>query len=292
MTTSGSSTDSSYPTDSTDLSGTSAEHAPRDPAGAPAPASRARRSANGSAAPAWLLGIAGIAVFVGVWWLLTGLSHDPVISAMSPPKAFGAFPELWDRGVILGDSAASLYRLLLGLCVAFVAGVPAGLALGLSRNTELAATPVVAFLRMISPLSWAPVAVALFGIGHEPVIFLVSMAAVWPIMLATVGGVRAMNPGHIMVAKTLGASRWEILRYVVIPSVYPSVLSGVRMALGTAWIVIVPAEMLGVRSGLGYQILNARDQLAYDQVIAIILVIGVWGFVLDALANRLLREHR
>lgn len=129
----------------------------------------------------------------------------------------------------------------------------------------------------------------MFGIGNEPVIFLVAAAAVWPIMLSTSAGVHAMDPGYVDVARTMGASSWERLTRVIIPPVRPSILGGVRMALGTAWIVLVPAEMLGVRSGLGYQILNARDQLAYDQVMAVILVIGVLGFALDSLSRLLLQ---
>ena len=109
--------------------------------------------------------------------------------------------------------------------------------------------------------------------------------------LWTSAGVTAMDPGYLDVARTMGASGWERLTRVVIPAVRPAILGGIRLALGTAWIVLVPAEMLGVRSGLGYQILNGRDQLAYDQVMAVILVIGILGFALDGLSRLLLRDR-
>lgn len=144
---------------------------------------------------------------------------------------------------------------------------------------------------MISPLSWAPVAVALFGIGHRPVFFLVA-AAVWPIVLNTAAGVHAVDPGHKLVARSLGATRSEVLTSVVLPATRGHVLTGLRVALGMAWVVLVPAEMLGVDSGLGYQILNTRDQLAYDQMMAVILVIGVLGYFLDALARYVLVPRR
>lgn len=108
----------------------------------------------------------------------------------------------------------------------------------------------------------------------------------------TVAGVTAMSPGHVLVARSMGASRLEMLRVVVLPSVRPHLLTGLRVALGTAWIVLVPAEMLGVRSGLGYQILNARDQLAYEEVMAVIVVIGAAGFLLDSLSRWLLAPRR
>ena len=251
-----------------------------------------RATAPSSLAARWGAGLLGLALGLGVWALLTSglITNDPVITGMSPAQTLSGFGDLLDRGVLLSDATVSLYRLVAGLAVAALLGVPLGLWLGLRRRAEAVAGPLVQFLRMISPLSWAPVAIAVFGIGNEPVIFLVAAAAIWPIMLSTSSGVHAMDPGYLDVARTMGASGWERLTRVVIPAVRPSILGGIRLALGTAWIVLVPAEMLGVRSGLGYQILNARDQLAYDQVMAVILVIGVLGFALDSLSRLLLRD--
>ncbi|MEV1292336.1 ABC transporter permease subunit [Pseudonocardia sp. NPDC049635] len=99
---------------------------------------------------------------------------------------------------------------------------------------------------------------------------------------------RAVDPKLTLVARSLGASRWETLSTIVLPTVRPHLLTGVRLALGIGWVVLVPAEMLGVTSGLGYEILNSRDQLAYDKVMAVILVIGALGYALDTAARRLL----
>ena len=262
-----------------------------------APGSRRGRRATGAGPSGllarWAAGLLGLLIGLGVWTLLTSglVTDDPVIGGMSPAETWSGFGDLLDRGVLLSDAAVSLYRLVAGLAVAAFLGVPLGLWLGLRRTAEAVAGPLVQFLRMISPLSWAPVAIAVFGIGNEPVIFLVAAAAVWPIMLSTSAGVTAMDAGYLDVARTMGASGWERLTRVVIPAVRPAILGGIRLALGTAWIVLVPAEMLGVRSGLGYQILNARDQLAYDQVMAVILVIGILGFALDGLSRLVLRDR-
>lgn len=118
-----------------------------------------------------------------------------------------------------------------------------------------------------------------------------AIAAVWPVALNTASGVAALDPLHVRVARTLGATRPEILRTVVLPSIRPFTMTGVRLALGIAWVVIVPAEMLGVSSGLGYEILNARDRLAYDEMLVVILLIGLIGIALDTLAQWLLRER-
>lgn len=241
--------------------------------------------------PGWIAPVVTIAAAVLLWWLLTTVlaGDDRLLSSFAPEHAIPAIGELAQRGVLWHDIGSSLWRLLVGLLIAAVVGIPVGLAVGSFASWERATRPVFQFLRMISPLSWAPIAVALFGIGHRPVFFLVAAAAVWPIVLNTASGVHAVEPGFRMVARSLGATRTEVLTTVVLPAARPHILTGLRVALGIAWVVLVPAEMLGVDSGLGYQILNARDQLAYDQMMAVILIIGTLGYGLDALARRALR---
>jgi NitT/TauT family transport system permease protein len=231
--------------------------------------------------------VIAIAVAVGLWWLATSVLAAPtsLLRQTAPQKALPAVGELLSRGVLLSDTGYSLYRLLVGLLVAAVIGIPAGLLIGLNTTVERAAAPLVQFLRMISPLSWTPIALAVFGIGNQPVIFLIAAAAVWPILLNTVAGVHAIEPGYLHVARSFHATRTEVLTAVVLPAIRGHIQTGLRLALGIAWVVLVPAEMLGVRSGLGYQILNARDQLAYDQVVAVVLVIGVVGYLLDLVAR-------
>lgn len=234
--------------------------------------------------------LSAIAVAVGVWWLCTGVlpADDSLVRQFAPHHVLPALGELTERGVLASDIGLSLRRLLVGLLIAVVLGIPAGLLIGLNSTVERATTPLVQFLRMISPLSWAPIAVALFGIGDQPVIFLIAAASVWPVILTTAGGVRAIDQGLLELARSFHATRLELLTAVILPAIAAHVQTGVRVALGVGWVVLVPAEMLGVRSGLGYQILNARDQLAYDQVVAVIVVIGVLGSALDWLTRRAL----
>ncbi|MHA6797619.1 ABC transporter permease (plasmid) [Pseudonocardia bannensis] len=252
----------------------------------PATAPRTARPLPRFVAPA-----AGIAVAVLLWWFATTVLVAPpnLLAAFAPQRALPALADLATSGVLLDDVLTSLRRLLGGLLLAALVGLAVGLTAGSFTTADDATRPVFGFLRMISPLSWAPVAIGLFGIGHRPVVFLVAAAAVWPVVMNTVAGVRSVEPGHVLAARSLGASRGEVLTSVVLPAIRPHVLTGLRLALGLAWVVLVPAEMLGVTSGLGYEILNSRDQLAYDKVMAVILVIGLLGYLLDALARRLLR---
>lgn len=235
----------------------------------------------------WKFPAAGVLVAVVVWWLVTSVLARPgtLLSAFGPQHAIPAVGDLAAQGVLADDVLTSLFRLLAGLLIAAVLGTLLGVAVGSVPWLDAATRPVFQFLRMISPLSWAPVAIGLFGIGHRPVYFLVAAAAIWPVVLSTAQGVRSIDRGFLLVARSLGASRTETLTSVVLPAIRPHLLTGFRLALGIGWVVLVPAEMLGVTSGLGYEILNARDQLAYDKVMAVIVVIGLLGYLLDTLAR-------
>jgi NitT/TauT family transport system permease protein len=226
---------------------------------------------------------------VGLWWLLTATiwSTNPVLSRIGP---FDAVPSLIDT---LSSSSGwsniqtSLTRLLAGLFIAVVIGVPLGILLGTFRKVEEASTPIVNFLRMISPLAWAPMVIVAFGVGTAPVVFLIAITAVWPMVLGSAAGVKALDPGWRDVARSLGAQPREVVRSVVVPGVRAHVLTALRLALGVAWVVLVPAEMLGVDSGLGFAVLNARDQLDYAALGGNVLLIGCIGYILDGLFRRL-----
>lgn len=239
------------------------------------------------------LGGTGLVIAVGLWWIFshTAGQSNTLIQAFIPERVLPALASLLDRGVLLPDAWASLRRLLAGMLVAAAAGIALGILIGLSKVLDRLSSPLIQFLRMISPLSWAPVAVALFGVGDAPVFFLVAAAAIWPITINTAAGVRSIDPYHWKVAQTLGSTRFEAVRTVLLPGIRAHVMTGIRLGLGIAWVVLVPAEMLGVNSGLGYEILNARDRLAYDEMLVVILTIGVLGIILDSLTKILLRNR-
>lgn len=238
------------------------------------------------------LRIAYLGGAIALWWFATGVlwSTNPVLSEMGPADAVPALVSHLVDGNGFGDIRTSLTRLLAGLLVAVVAGVPLGVLLGTRPGFESATSPIVNFLRMISPIAWAPVVIMAIGIGNGPVVFLVAVTAVWPVALGTAAGVRQVAPGWHAVARSLGATKREELLRVTVPAVRGNVLTSLRLALGVSWIVLVPAEMLGVDSGLGYSVLNARDQLDYSKLGATVLLIGLIGFGLDLAVRRVLRR--
>lgn len=229
-----------------------------------------------------LWGLGGLLAGVLLWWLATAWSSSPLMQQFGPSAAFPSLVEILGWSETWMHVGASLQRIFVGLAISLGVGVPAGLLLGLSARAHAALTPLFQFLRMISPLSWMPIAVMAFGIGDAPIYFLLGVAGVWPVLLNTASGVRHLNPRWLMLGRSLAATKLETLLYLILPGIVGSVLTGSRLAIGVLWIVLVPCEMLGVSAGLGYLILDTRDRMAYSELMAVIVLIGLIGYLLDS----------
>lgn len=254
----------------------------------PAGRARASHAVSVTATPKTLTSVVyggfGLLMLLVVWWVLT----VPFTAPNSLVAHFAPVPSLQSLFALLGGAdnmwlhiGVSLKRVAVALILALAVGVPLGLVLGRSRTLNATLSPAFQFLRMVSPLSWMPIAVIAFGIGDRPIYFLLAFAAVWPIMLSTMAGVRAINPRWQALGKSLAASATETFWQITVPAITGHVLTGVRLAIGVLWIVLVPCEMLGVTAGLGYFILDTRDRLDYPALMATIVLIGVLGFLLD-----------
>lgn len=178
--------------------------------------------------------------------------------------------------------SASLRRVMVGISIAFLVGLPFGLFIGFYNKLRYITQGPIQFLRMISPLAWMPVALLLFKSFETAIYFLITMATVWPIILNTASGVLGVNPNWMLMARNQGASSSQLLLHIVLPSSVPYIVTSLRLALGVAWIVLVPAEYLGVTSGLGYIINDARDTMEYDRLMATLIAIGIVGYALDS----------
>ncbi len=229
------------------------------------------------------LRLLGILTTLALWQLATssqllGPQFGPSFAPLSSLRALFGMAE---RGEILRHLLPSLQRVAVGLLIASAIGIPVGVLVGYYRRLEWATTTVFQFIRMISPLAWMPIAIIAFGVGDRAIYFLIAATAVWPIILNTAHGVNSMDPIWLKVARNLGASETLTLRRVVVPAVLGDILTGLRVAIGISWVVLVPAEMLGVSSGLGYYILDTRDRFRYDELMAVVLLTGFVGFALD-----------
>ncbi|MRX08286.1 ABC transporter permease subunit [Pseudoduganella sp. FT25W] len=233
------------------------------------------------------LPLLGFAVALLLWQVgVSALEKDtPIAAAFAPLEAGRALLLMLQGPDIWRDIGLSLRRVGYGLLAAALIGVPLGVLVGSSKRFAAATMPLFQLLRMVSPLSWMPLAVMTLGVGDAPVYFLLAFAAVWPILLNTATGVARLDPNWLLLARSLSATRGETVFKVVLPGITADILTGVRLAIGIIWIVLVPAEMLGVSAGLGYFILDARDRLAYNELMAAIVLIGLLGYGLDWLAR-------
>lgn len=232
----------------------------------------------------------GVAVLMGLWWLGGRMiAADPrtiAFADFAPAPTFARLHTMIVSGEAWAMAKPSLVRIGLGLGYAILIGVPLGILIGALPLLRTATNVPFQFLRMISPLSWMPISVMVFATWDNAIVFLIGVAAVWPVMFATAAGYRRIDPSWLRVSRNLGARPLHLLFYVVMPAISQDVLTGIRLALGVAWVVLVPAEFLGVTSGLGYAINDARDTLEYDRLAATVVVIGVIGFALDWVCQR------
>lgn len=198
--------------------------------------------------------------------------------------------ELARHGLLLKYVVASLFRVTWGFLLAVLAGVPLGLFLGWFRPAYEALNPLIQIFRPISPIAWIPLSILWFGVSDAAPVFLIFLSSIFPITVSSMAAVRNLQPVYIRAARNFGLSRVQLFRRVILPGTLPQILTGVRIALGVAWLVVVAAEMIAVNSGLGYLIIDARNAgKRYDLVVAGMAVIGVIGLVLDLLVRRLER---
>jgi NitT/TauT family transport system permease protein len=186
-------------------------------------------------------------------------------------------------GTWLNHAAASIWRVFAGFAWGIALGTLAGLLIGLSRIMERVLDPTIQVLRNVPVTAWVPLSLVFFGIGNAPAVFLIGLGAFFPAAVNTTHGVRQINSTLIKAARMMGANERELLVRVILPAALPSIMTGVRLSMGIAWVLVVVAEILAVRSGLGYLLNDAYLFYRNDVVIAAMLSIGLLGFISDRL---------
>ena len=256
--------------------------------------SRSSAAFDGTVYWAWNF-FGGLAILFALWWLAIYVTTlNPAMShfaAFGPGSAFKEIGHLWNNGLIPTALQTSGARLGAGLGIAIAIGVPVGILIGRNRRFRELSNSPFQLMRMISPLSWEPIAVIVFAGWDQAIVFLIAIAAVWPVMFSTAAGLSKVDPAWFKVARNLGAKPWHVVTQIIVPAIAFDVLTGVRLALGVGWIVLVPAEFLGVTSGFGYTIEDARESLEYDKLMAMLLVIGAVGYVLDSICLALIKRY-
>ena len=223
------------------------------------------------------------------WWsgLLPALPYDPGQESYLSWLFSGEMPH---------DAASSLSRVVSGFLIGAGLAVPVGLVLGTNDGLYALFNPLLQVLRPIPPIAYIPLAIVWFGLGNPPALFLIALGTFFPVLVNTIAGVRQVDSIYIRAARNLGANSWTMFRRVILPAASPYVLAGMRIGIGTAFIVVIVAEMIAVSDGLGYRILEAREYMWSDKIIGGMLTIGILGLIIDGAMSRLndhlLRWHR
>ncbi|MCP4220065.1 MAG: ABC transporter permease [bacterium] len=234
-----------------------------------------------------LYGISGLLILLFLWEILGRLFFNREgygqFKDFMPMPAMRALGNLFVNGNFWQSVFASLRRVLVGLGIAFVIGFTSGILLGYYNRLRKLTNLPLQFIRMVSPLAWMPIAILVLPTFEHAIYFLILMASMWPVMHNTSQALQDVPASWIDMAKIQGAGKFQVLTRVLLPSSLPRILNGLRLALGIAWIILVPAEYLGMNKGLGYLINDARDTMEYDRLMALVIAIGILGFLLDGI---------
>jgi NitT/TauT family transport system permease protein len=221
-----------------------------------------------------------IALVVALWAAVVGLSGSVIFP--SPQRVVAGIYELALDGSLWRHIGASLTRVVTGFTLALCVAMPLGLWMGRVPAAFRALNPLFQILRPISPIAWIPLTILWFGVGDASPVFLIFLSSVFPMIVQTSAGVHAIERRYLDAAENFGVPRAVLLRQVIVPAVLPEVVVGMRIGLGVAWLVVVAAEMIAPKSGLGYLIIDARNAgNRYDLVVAGMIVIGLIGLLLD-----------
>jgi NitT/TauT family transport system permease protein len=233
-----------------------------------------------------LLPLAVAVLFVLGWHFAVRWTGSDIFP--TPKEVVMGTIELARKGVLLKYIVASLFRVSAGYLLAVFIGIPAGLLMGWFGRARMAFNPALQVLRPISPIAWIPVAILWFGVSDMAPIFLIFLASLFPIVTSAMAAVQNIQLNYIRAARNFGITGLDLFRKVVLPASLPQILTGLRLALGVAWLVVVAAEMIAVNSGLGYLIIDARNAgKRYDLVVAGMAMIGLIGLGLDWLVRRM-----
>ncbi len=227
--------------------------------------------------------VISIAILIIIWQILFTVSNYDAALFPSPKMAFDALVEMIENGRLFENISTSMYRFAAGYLTSVTVAVLLGLILGRLPKVFQYVNPALQLLRPISPTAWMPFIVLLFGIGDVPAVVIIFIAAFFPVLLSTVAAVGNIDPIYLKVSKNFGISQPALTWKVIFPAAFPQIANGIHLALGTAWIFLVAGEMVGAQSGLGYQIIDARNNIRADILLATILVIGIIGILLDGL---------
>ncbi len=191
------------------------------------------------------------------------------------------FFHAWVDPKIMSNLALTLRRVFTGFIYAFIIGIPVGLLMGYSQTAMQAISPVINSVRQVPIMAWVPLSIIWFGLGDGPTVFLITMSAVFPLVINTIVGVHGIDPNYYNAARSMGASLPNIIKDIVVPAAIPNILTGCRLAMGSGWMSVICAEFIATSAGFGFLMVEAQVRLETAQLYALMFMSGLVGFAID-----------
>jgi len=243
-----------------------------------------------AAAPPWMIEavacVAGLALFIAAWAAIAkfgGRIPDPLTVGSAAAKIFA--DPFYSKGPndqgIGWNVLSSLKRVGIGFGLAALVGIPLGFAIGRFRFLSGMAAPIIAMLKPVSPLAWLPIGLLVFKAANPAAIWVIFICSLWPMIVNTAVGVRQIPQDYLNVARVLNLSEWKVFTRILFPAVLPYMITGVRLSIGVAWLVIVAAEMLTGGVGIGFWVWDEWNNLKVEHIMIAILTIGIVGLLLE-----------
>ena len=228
-------------------------------------------------------GAIGLFALLAIWHL-AAVTHNSVLFP-TPCEVIKSLSGLFRDGIMIEHINTSMMRFAVGYTLAAISGIVLGMFFGWFAGVWSFFNPIIQVLRPVSPIAWIPFIVLWFGIGDIPAIVIIFLAAFYPVLLSTIAAVGRVDKIYLKVAQNFSLTRFQTLTKIILPASFPQISTGLHQAIGTSWVFLVAGEMIGAQSGLGFLIIDARNNLRPDWLLAAILTIGIIGLLLDILVN-------
>ena len=232
--------------------------------------------------------VLGVLMFIGVWALIAGSSPNLPGPGKTWTSAVQVFSDPFyqkgpnDQG-IGWNILASLKRVGIGFGMAALVGIPVGFLIGRVAFLNGMLSPIISLLRPVSPLAWLPIGLLVFKAANPAAIWVIFISAIWPLIINTAVGVSRVPQDYLNVAKVLDLSQWKVISKILLPATLPYILTGIRLSIGVAWLVIVAAEMLTGGVGIGFWVWDEWNNLNVEHIIIAIFIVGIVGLLLEQL---------
>lgn len=224
-------------------------------------------------------GLVGIIVFISAWQLLGAIKQDPAI--VSADKILKTFIAIITSKGFYENFFATLKIVLIGICIGSIVGIAISILIDLSQTAKKIVSPLIEFFRNIPSITLFPILLVMYGIGDTARIFIIFWTATPAIIISTVFGLRTVDESIIEAAQSFGANKWQIMWKIKLPLAVPDMLNGIKIGIGSGFVAIVVAEMLGASKGLGFMVLWSTNAFKYNETYAYILIIGLVGAIVN-----------